>query len=84
MDTPQLSVQEIIGIGRSPYTGFWGTLSLADQKIVDEAIRQTGIQHLAFRSITELSGLNNRIGVCLESGFLHQGVAEIRIRCGAR
>ena len=55
MDTPQLSVQEIVGIGRSPYTGFWGTLSLADQKIVDEAIRQTGIQHLASRSITELS-----------------------------
>ena len=55
MDTPQLSVQEIIGIGRSPYTGFWGTLSSADKKIVDEAIRQTGIQHLASRSITELS-----------------------------
>ena len=55
MDTPQLSVQEIIGIGRSPYTGFWGTLSSADQKIVDEAIRQTGILHLASRSITELS-----------------------------
>ena len=55
MDTPQLSVQEIIGIGRSPYTGFWGTLSPADKKIVDEAIRQTGIQHLASRSITELS-----------------------------
>ena len=55
MDIPQLSVQEIIGIGRSPYTGFWGTLSSADQKIVDEAIRQTGIQHLASRSINELS-----------------------------
>ena len=55
MDTPQLSVQEIVGIGRSPYTGFWGTLSPADKKIVDEAIRQTGIQHLASRSITELS-----------------------------
>ena len=55
MDTPQLSVQEIVGIGRSPYTGFWGTLSSADKKIVDEAIRQTGIQHLASRSITELS-----------------------------
>ena len=39
MDTPQLSVREIIGIGRSPYTGFWGTLSPADKKIVDEAIR---------------------------------------------
>ena len=54
-DHAQLSAEEIVGIGRSPYTGFWGTLSSADKKIVDEAIRQTGIQHLASRSITELS-----------------------------
>ncbi len=51
----QLSVSEIVGIGRSPYTNFWGTLTPADQQIVDEAIHQVGIPHLAQRSISELS-----------------------------
>ena len=55
IDVPQLSVKEIVGIGRSPYTNFWGTLTPADQQIVDEAIQQVGIPHLAQRNISELS-----------------------------
>lgn len=55
IDVPQLSVKEIVGIGRSPYTNFWGTLTPADQQIVDEAIHQVGIRHLALRNISELS-----------------------------
>lgn len=55
IDVPQLSVKEIVGIGRSPYTNFWGTLTPADQQIVDEAIHQVGIPHLAQRNISELS-----------------------------
>ena len=55
IDTPQLTVEEIIGIGRSPYTSFWGNLSSADKKIVTDAIQQVGIQHLTHRSILELS-----------------------------
>ena len=55
VDVPQLSVKEIVGIGRSPYTNFWGTLTPADQQIVDEAIHQVGIRHLAQRNISELS-----------------------------
>ena len=47
IDVPQLSVKEIVGIGRSPYTNFWGTLTPADQQI--------GIPHLAQRNISELS-----------------------------
>jgi len=41
--------------GRSPYTGFWGTLSAADKQIVASALQETGIQHLAQRNISELS-----------------------------
>lgn len=55
IDVPQLSVKEIVGIGRSPYTNFWGTLTPTDQQIVDEAIHQVGIPHLAQRNISELS-----------------------------
>lgn len=55
IDTPQLTIEEIIGIGRSPYTGFWGNLSAKDKQIVATAIQQVGIQHLAHRNICELS-----------------------------
>lgn len=55
IDTPQLTVEEIVGIGRSPYTGFWGTLSSADKHIVADALQQIGISHLSHRNIQELS-----------------------------
>lgn len=54
-DHAQLSAEEIVGIGRSPYTGFWGTLSAADKQIVASALQETGIQHLAQRNISKLS-----------------------------
>lgn len=54
-DVTQLTVKEVVGIGRSPYTNFWGTLSSSDHQIVDDAIRQVGIPHLASRYIHELS-----------------------------
>ena len=54
-DVTQLTVKEVVGIGRSPYTNFWGTLSSPDHQIVDDAIRQVGIPHLASRYIHELS-----------------------------
>ena len=54
-DVTQLTVKEVVGIGRSPYTNFWGTLSSSDHQIVDDAIRQVGILHLASRYIHELS-----------------------------
>ena len=54
-DVAQLTAKEVVGIGRSPYTNFWGTLSPADHQIVDDAIQQVGIPHLASRYIHELS-----------------------------
>ena len=33
-----LLVEELVGLGRSPYTGFWGTLSKEDKEIVEESI----------------------------------------------
>jgi len=50
-----MSVRELVGLGRSPYTGFWGTLSKDDYLIVDESISMVGINHLKHRMIQTLS-----------------------------
>ena len=50
-----LTVEELVSMGRSPYTGFWGTLNSSDRQIVSEAIEQVGISHLKDRMIQTLS-----------------------------
>ena len=54
-DVQNMTVEELVGMGRSPYTGFWGTLSDDDHRIVDEAIGMVGIEPLAHRLIQTLS-----------------------------
>ena len=50
-----LTVEETVGMGRSPYTNFWGQLSSEDEKIVDEALKDVGILNLKGRTIGTLS-----------------------------
>lgn len=50
-----MTVHELIGMGRSPYTGFWGTLTAKDRRIVDESIALVGIENLAQRMVHTLS-----------------------------
>lgn len=50
-----MSVRELIGLGRSPYTGFWGNLTKEDYAIVDESMAMVGILHLTHRMIQTLS-----------------------------
>lgn len=54
-DATRLTVAEMVGLGRSPYTGFWGTLTKEDRCIVDEAISQVGIANLRNRMVGTLS-----------------------------
>lgn len=54
-DVQNLSVTEMVGMGRMPYTGFWGKLNISDQTIVAEAIEMVGIEHLKNRMIQTLS-----------------------------
>lgn len=54
-DIRNMTVTELIGLGRSPYTGFWGTLSKDDKAVVDHAISLIGIPHLAHRMVHTLS-----------------------------
>lgn len=54
-DVQNMTVEELVGMGRSPYTGFWGTLNSDDKVIVDEAIRLVGVESLKGRMIHTLS-----------------------------
>ena len=50
-----LTVRELVALGRSPYTGFWGTLDETDEMVVDEALALVGIGPLARREVQTLS-----------------------------
>ena len=50
-----MSVEELVGLGRSPYTGFWGHMNDNDRRIVAEAISLVGIESLSGRMIQTLS-----------------------------
>ena len=54
-DIRNMTVDELVGLGRSPYTGFWGTLQKEDKEIVDRSIELVGITTLKGRMIQTLS-----------------------------
>ncbi|MCD8194158.1 MAG: ABC transporter ATP-binding protein [Tannerellaceae bacterium] len=55
LDVKNMTARELIGLGRSPYTGFWGTLDAEDERVVEEAIRMVRIEELAGRMTHTLS-----------------------------
>lgn len=55
VEVPYMKVADLVGMGRSPYTGFFGTLTKEDKQIVGEAIEMVGICNLAERTIDTLS-----------------------------
>ena len=52
---PYMKVADLVGMGRSPYTGFFGKLTKEDRQIIGEAIEMVGISSLAERTIDTLS-----------------------------
>ena len=50
-----MTVRELVGMGRSPYTGFWGRLSADDRRKVDDALSLVGIAALSDRMVQTLS-----------------------------
>lgn len=57
-DKPMLEnmdVETLVGLGRAPYTGFWGRFTDADRAAVDKAISLTGIEPLRRRMVQSLS-----------------------------
>lgn len=50
-----MTVRELISLGRTPYTDFWGNLSEKDETIVEQSISLVGIKNLARRRLNTLS-----------------------------
>ena len=54
-DIKNLTVEEVLAIGRSPYTGFWGRLRERDRKMIDKCLGWVGIEELRSRKMHTLS-----------------------------
>lgn len=50
-----LTVEELVSLGRQPYTGFFGRLDAEDRKIVNEAIEAVGMSHKSHDYVATLS-----------------------------
>lgn len=50
-----MTAYQLISLGRSPYTGFWGSLSKKDKEIIDYAIDLVKIENLKSRMVDTLS-----------------------------
>ena len=54
-DVQNMTVRDMVGMGRSPYTGFWGRLTAEDEQYVTEAMKLAGITALEKRMFSSLS-----------------------------
>jgi iron complex transport system ATP-binding protein len=50
-----MKVEELVAMGRAPYTGFWGVLSETDRQVVYDAIQQVEVETLRGRLVQSLS-----------------------------
>jgi iron complex transport system ATP-binding protein len=50
-----MTVDELVAMGRMPYTGFWGMMKEDDRRIVDESLQLVGIDQLRHRLVQSLS-----------------------------
>ncbi len=50
-----LTVFELVALGRTPYTGFFGKLTLDDIKLVNKAIEEVGLKNFSYKSIDKMS-----------------------------
>lgn len=55
IDVRGITVRDLVGMGRSPYTNFWGKLTEEDEQEITRAIEQVGIETLAHRQVSTLS-----------------------------
>ena len=55
VDVDALTVRELVGIGRSPYTNWIGRLTAEDNEVVEHAMEVTGVKRFAERKVNTLS-----------------------------
>lgn len=53
--TAGITVRDMVAMGRSPYTNFWGHLTETDHHYINEAMEQVGVASFASRQISMLS-----------------------------
>ena len=56
MPSPQITVRELVSLGRSPYTGISGRLGKGDTEAVERAISRVGISRIADKRADRISG----------------------------
>lgn len=54
-DIKNMTAEEVVAMGRSPYTGFWGKLREKDKLVVKKSLGWVGIEDLAPRKMQTLS-----------------------------
>lgn len=54
-DAVNLTVHDVVAMGRMPYTGFFGSLGADDEEMVGQALSLTGMSAFAHRDISTLS-----------------------------
>lgn len=52
---PGMTVFDLVAMGRSPHTGFWGRLSNSDKNIIEQSIAMVGMQEYTNRELSTLS-----------------------------
>ena len=50
-----LTVRELVALGRTPHTGFLGSMTQHDRAVADKAMELMAVSHLASRQVNELS-----------------------------
>ena len=70
-DIRNMSVRELVEMGRSPYTGFWGRLGKEDKQVVEKSIALVRIENLASRMVHTLSD-GERLKVMLANALAQE------------
>ncbi len=55
VEVPHLTVQMLVALGRNPYTGWAGTLSEEDRRIVQQSLQAVNLDSFACRPVSSLS-----------------------------
>ena len=55
VEAPQLLAEEVVALGRLPYTNLMGSLNTVDLEVVNRAIALAGVEHLRQRRMGSLS-----------------------------
>ncbi|MCF0229978.1 MAG: ABC transporter ATP-binding protein [Parasporobacterium sp.] len=53
---PAITVRELVGFGRQPYTGLTGVLSQSDRQIIGDVLHRTGLENLSEKRLNCISG----------------------------